>query len=185
MGDPDEYRSGVYRWWHLSDPSPELVDAVASGWVRPPGRVVDLGCGLGTEVAHLQATGFSCCGVDLSEVALRAARLRHSSVLFVRADARRLPFAAGTFDVALDRGTFQYFDEHERRRYSSEVRRVLRSGGRFLLRACTQSAGRPNGVSEDLVREAFEGWEFDGLAPAGIPSDTRSMPALIARLVRA
>jgi hypothetical protein len=60
---------GVYRWWHLSVPSPELIEAEAEadGWLGEAGAAVDIGCGLGTEIAHLAAKGRK---VDLSEAAL-------------------------------------------------------------------------------------------------------------------
>jgi hypothetical protein len=25
----DEYENGEFRWWHLSEPSPELVEAIS------------------------------------------------------------------------------------------------------------------------------------------------------------
>ena len=49
----DHYADGTYRWWHLSTPSPELVQAVADGWLSGPGRVLDVGCGMGSEVVGL------------------------------------------------------------------------------------------------------------------------------------
>lgn len=47
----DPYLDGVYRWWYLSAPSPELVAAKASGWLGEPGTALDIGSGLGTETA--------------------------------------------------------------------------------------------------------------------------------------
>ncbi len=182
---PDPYRSGEHLWWHLSEPSPELSAAVADGWLWPPGRVLDLGCGLGTEAAHLAARGFEACGVDISEAALRDARGLHAGVSFVRADVTALPFRSGAFDYALDRGTFHYLTPAGRFRYASEAARVVRSGGRLLLRACLHSRGVRNDVDEQEVRTAFQGWSCVDLRAAEIPSDTRSMPALLARLERA
>jgi hypothetical protein len=51
----DPYLDGVYRWWHLSAPSPEFVKAEASGWLGSAETAVDLGCGAGTEIAFLAA----------------------------------------------------------------------------------------------------------------------------------
>ena len=45
----DEYASGEYGYWHLSVPSPELTIAIEDGWFPTRGRVLDLGCGAGTE----------------------------------------------------------------------------------------------------------------------------------------
>jgi 2-polyprenyl-3-methyl-5-hydroxy-6-metoxy-1,4-benzoquinol methylase len=51
MNDP--YKDGVYRWWHLSQVPPELLAAQADGWLGQPGHVLDIGCGLGVELAPL------------------------------------------------------------------------------------------------------------------------------------
>lgn len=60
MADP--YVDGVYQWWHLSAPSPELVDSVTDGWIPKRGAALDVGCGLGTELAHLAASGWQAVG---------------------------------------------------------------------------------------------------------------------------
>lgn len=134
------YADGTCAWWHLSRPSPELVAALADGWIRAGGRAVDLGCGLATEAAHLAGLGFAAVGVDLSATALRRAGQAHPLLLLVRADVLRLPFADARFDVALDRGTFHCLPPTERRRYAAEVARVLRpaGGGR-----CAPACGLP------------------------------------------
>jgi 2-polyprenyl-3-methyl-5-hydroxy-6-metoxy-1,4-benzoquinol methylase len=69
----DHYADGTYRWWHLSRPSPELLAALGDGWLRPGGRALDVGCGLGVEAGYLAAAGWQVAGVDLSQVALSRA----------------------------------------------------------------------------------------------------------------
>jgi SAM-dependent methyltransferase len=200
MADP--YLDGVYRWWHLTTPSPELLAAEADGWLEggTPGRgaagvsarisraVLDVGCGLGSEVAYLSGAGWSGVGIDLSWTAIRRARQLHppepDGCLFVRADALSLPFPARTFALAIDRGCFHYLEPERWSRYAAEVHRVLRPGGRLLLRACLTSAGLRNKVTESGVLAAFEGWRCAGVREAGLVSDTRQMPALIVRLER-
>lgn len=182
MADP--YVDNVYRWWHLSAPSPELAEAEADGWLGAPGAVVDIGCGLGTEIAHLAAKGWKAVGVDLSDAALVRARSSHSGVSFVQADVLALPFAAGVFDLALDRGCFHYLSPWQWAGYAAEAWRVVRPGGRLLLRACLTSGGTRNEVTESGISEAFAGWVVDCLERAGLRSDTRTMQALVIRLRR-
>ena len=62
----DHYDDGTYRWWHLSVPSPELLDAVSDGWLAVPGCALDVGCGLGTEAGYLSGIGWRVVGLDLS-----------------------------------------------------------------------------------------------------------------------
>jgi SAM-dependent methyltransferase len=178
------YTDGTCTWWHLSRPSPELVAALADGWIGPGGRAIDLGCGLATEAAHLAGRGFTAVGVDLSAAALRRAVHAHPGLWLVRADALRLPFRDARFDVALDRGTFHYLPAADRRRYAAEVARVLRPGGRFLLRACMRAAGVRNDLTAEVVCQVFAGWRVARVEQTLIPSDTRQMPALVARLER-
>jgi SAM-dependent methyltransferase len=180
MADP--YLDGVYRWWHLSVPSPELLQADADGWLGKAGTVVDVGCGAGTEIAYLAAKGWRAIGVDLSRAALNRAKHEHAGVPFVQADVLSLPFPSAVFDLVVDRGCFHYLSPAQRANYADEVQRMLGPGGRLLLRACLTSRGVRNDVTEAGVAEAFAGWAIDRLARADLPSDTRTMQALVIRL---
>jgi SAM-dependent methyltransferase len=177
----DPYLDGVYRWWHLSAPSPELLAAEADGWLGEVGTAVDIGCGVGTESAYLSAQGWHAVGVDLSVAAIDLARREHADVSFVRANVLSLPFPSGIFDLALDRGCFHYLSPAQWGDYAAEVQRVLRPGGRLLLRACLTSRGVRNDVTESSVADAFAGWVVDQLVRGDLPSDTRNMQALIVR----
>jgi len=178
----DPYADGVYRWWHLSAPSPELLAAEADGWLGEAGTAVDIGCGAGTEIAYLAAKGWNAVGVDLSRTALNLAKREHASVSFVRADVLSLPFPSGAFHLAVDRGCFHYLSRGRWADYATEAQRVLRPGGRLLLRACLTSQGQRNDVTETRIIEAFAGWAIDRLVGGDLPSDTRIMQALTVRL---
>ncbi len=180
----DPYDSGLCRWWHHSGPTPELLTSIDDHWLQPPGTVVDLGCGLGTELAELTARGWHTVGLDISAPALRKARKLCPAVTFIRADVRTLPFTDASIDAALDRGCYHYLSPADRSRYVRELARVLQPGGRLLLRACLYSAGTRNDITETGIRTAFRTWRIDELRTADLPSDTRAMPALLARLVR-
>ena len=178
----DAYDSGECAWWHLSEPSPELREALADGWMWPPGPVVDLGCGLGVEARYLSDIGFLSVGVDASASAIRQARRGRSRAHFLQADVTHLPFRDGSVHYLVDRGCFHYFEPGERTAYEKEARRVLTHGGRLLLRACLRAAGVRNDIDEGLLRRTFPVWQFAGIARGWIPSDTRTMETLIVRL---
>lgn len=149
MGDP--YLDGTCCWWHLPDPSPELLAASEDGWLGTAGTAVDLGCGLGTESAFLAAAGWAAIGADLSAAAVRSAAAAHAGVRFVRADALALPLRDASADLLIDRGCFHYVVAADRARYAREARRVLRRGGQFLPRACRSWS------SGSIVRSAGAG----------------------------
>lgn len=181
----DPYATLVYQWWHCSQASPELRTTFDAGWLMPPGRVLDLGCGLGTELAWLAQQGFSAVGVDLSWVALRRAHELHLHVNFTNANVLELPFPTGCFEVLLDRGCFHYLPNNHRSAYEREASRVLRPGGHLLLRACLRIAGARNDIDEKILAAIFGHWHFQHIERAKIPSDTRLLEALVVHLERA
>ena len=180
MDDP--YVADTYRWWHLSGPSPELLAAEAAGALGTPGVAADLGCGLGSEIGYLAGRGWRGLGVDLSTAALARASARYPEVTFLRADVTRLPLQSGAAGLLLDRGCFHYLAAPGRARYAREAARVLRAGGRLLLRMCLTSAGVPNGLDEETIRTAFRGWRLASVDRMELVSNTRTMPAVFALL---
>lgn len=179
----DEYTTDAYQWWHLSEPSPEVIEATDVGWLSPTGYILDLGCGLGTESAYLASRGATAVGIDLSAAALRKARSEHTDVRFVQGDVLRLPFRQ-TFDAAIDRGCFHYIPPESRRAYADEVARVVRPGGQLLLRACLRAAGERNDIDDGTVRESFSSWSVIRMVHEDIPSDTRRLEAITVWLAR-
>jgi len=109
----------------------ELIERTIPAGVS---RVLDLACGAGRH-ARVLATHWPTIGLDLSPVLLRLARVEAPEALFVRGDMRVLPFRTGAFDLVVNLFTsFGYFDDdssHER--VVTEVARVTRPGGTFVL----------------------------------------------------
>jgi SAM-dependent methyltransferase len=182
MGDP--YVSGLCRWWHLRTASPELVEAESAGVLGAPGVVVDLGCGLGSEVGYLAGRGWRALGVDQSAPALSMAAVDQPAARFALADVTRLPLRSGSIDLLIDRGCFHYLGAEDRARYAREAARVLRADGRLMLRMCLTSAGLPNGLDERTVSATFRGWRQVAIRGLELASDTRKMPAVLAILIR-
>jgi SAM-dependent methyltransferase len=113
---------------------------------------------------------------------LRGAAVEHGDVAFACADVRALPFAPGCFDAAVDRGCFHYLPAIDRPGYGRELRRVLRPAGKLLLRASLRAAGVRNDIDEQVIAATFAGWTIENMERAAIPSDTRTLEVLVARL---
>jgi len=62
------------------------------------------------------------------------------------------------------------------------LRRVLRPGGKFLLRASLRTAGQRNDVDEAVIARTFAGWQIERLTRTEVPSDTRKLDVLLARM---
>jgi len=119
---------------------------------------------------------------QVSEAAIARVAAGHEDAAFLRADVRRLPFQPHCFDAAIDRGCLHYLPPDDRLSYAGELRRVLRPGAKFLLRASLRMAGQRNDVDEAVIARTFAGWQIERMERAEVPSDTRMLDVLLARL---
>jgi SAM-dependent methyltransferase len=117
------------------------VRALDERFVKP-GRLVDLGCGVGRHSIRFADRGFPVVAVDLArpmlDIVNRKAERTTAPVLTVEANLCRLGcFADGTFDYALSMfSTLGMIRGPEsRRRALRESARILRPGGRLALHA--------------------------------------------------
>jgi SAM-dependent methyltransferase len=123
----------------LEPPDLELRRSFALAHISPSDRVLDLGSGAGDLTGDLQRAAAAVIGVDVAEAALRRARSRHPGLSFLRAEIDgRLPLEDNSFDVVWSSEVIEHVADTAR--WMSEVRRVLRPGGRLLL--TTPSHGR-------------------------------------------
>jgi SAM-dependent methyltransferase len=107
------------------------------GWVPLADRwVLEVGCGGGSELAHMQDLGAPAqrlVGVDLLPERIETARKAFPDLDFRVANAERLEFADGGFDLVLAFTLFtSILDERMAANVAAEIRRVLRPGGGLL-----------------------------------------------------
>lgn len=117
-------------------------EQVLAARFREPGRLVDLGCGVGRHAVSFARRGFEVTAVDLSHDMLQAvarrARASGSPMCLVRANLCRLAcFPDGRFDYAVSMFSTlgMIRGSAARARALSEAARVLRPGGRIALHA--------------------------------------------------
>src|SRR5439155_8798469 len=113
--------------WHI----PEAADFAGARGLR----VLEIGCGLGTDGAQFAKAEADYTGVDLTEAAVQLARRRFEldglPGHFETADAESLPFADESFDLVYSHGVLHHTPDTARA--VSEIYRVLRPGGRAIV----------------------------------------------------
>ena len=113
--------------WHI----PAAADFSSAAGLK----VLEIGCGLGTDGAQFAKAGADYTGVDLTEAAVELARKRFeiSSLpgKFQTADAENLEFADDSFDLVYSHGVLHHTPDTARA--IREIHRVLRPGGRAVV----------------------------------------------------
>ena len=98
-------------------------------------RCLDAGCGTGFLSFELAARGHDVTGVDFAPAMLAEARrkaaARDVAIRFEEADAERLPWPAGSFDLVISRHLLWTLPHPEAA--VDEWIRVLRPGGRLIV----------------------------------------------------
>lgn len=103
--------------------------------------VLDAGCGTGAVLSllHEKHPDKNYTGIDLSEKMIEVAeRKAIPGAKFVQGDCEELPFADHSFDAVLCSMSFHHYPNPER--FFANVFRVLRPGGRLILRDMTGAA---------------------------------------------
>lgn len=108
---------------------PQLGSGVLEWLAAQPGeRILDLGCGDGQLTKRIADTGASVVGIDASPEMVTAARARG-----IKADigpAEKLPFPDRTFEAVFSNAVLHWVRGQDE--MLTQVRRVLRPGGRFV-----------------------------------------------------
>jgi ubiquinone/menaquinone biosynthesis C-methylase UbiE len=113
--------------WHI----PAAADFAGARGLK----VLEIGCGLGTDGAQFAEAGADYTGVDLTEAAVELARKRFELFdlpgKFQTADAENLEFPDNSFDLVYSHGVLHHTPETGKA--VQEVHRVLRPGGRAVV----------------------------------------------------
>jgi len=113
--------------WHIPD---------AANFAGSKGlRVLEIGCGVGTDGLQFARAGATYTGVDLTDAAIELARKNFASAglkgEFRVADAEHLEFADESFDLVYSHGVLHHTPDIEAA--LREIHRVLKPGGRAVV----------------------------------------------------
>lgn len=131
-------------------------------------RILEVGCGTGSNLWFCAREGFSTTGVDASDKAIEVARQRFDEEGLVSdfrvADFTHLPFENAMFDLVIDRAAITTTGCGAGKRAIREVQRVLKTEGLFFFNPyasghSSQSSGKPgpDGVVIDIASGTLTG----------------------------
>jgi len=186
------YESDEYKHWEFDYPSPELTALLATKILPGNACVLEIGSGGGNDAIFMAQYEFKVTGLDISLAALKIAKERakqaHVHVNWLRGTILGLPVRDGSVDFISDRGLLHLIDDCARSRYASEVFRVLKSGGRVLIRGkSTKSAyNQFNPITEEAIDRYFSRPKFTRgpVLPIPLFSVEGSMDAMIVMLAK-
>jgi SAM-dependent methyltransferase len=161
------------------NPSGVGASVVAEWSQMLPGgaMVLDLGCGTGVPISQvLIERGFHVYAVDASPTMVAAFRGRFPTVPVECAAVEDSDFFDRTFDAVVACGLFFLLDVQDQRRLIGKIAGVLRSGGRLLFTAPSQSCSWRDAMtgktSISLGYEAYQkALEAEAMSLVGTGSD--------------
>ncbi|WP_331772532.1 TPMT family class I SAM-dependent methyltransferase (plasmid) [Embleya sp. NBC_00888] len=175
----DYYRDGRPPWDSGVTP-PELVALVEGPGALTPGRVLELGCGTGTNAVYLARHGWRVEAVDLVDRAVLQAREKaHAAQLDVTVlcgDATRLDEVGvrGPYDLFFDLSCYCGIPPHRRDAYAAGLTDRAAPGARLLMFGYGPEAFEDpiSGVTADELRARFTGWQLVDVTPGTNPVPT-------------
>jgi ubiquinone/menaquinone biosynthesis C-methylase UbiE len=96
---------------------------------KPVGKALDVACGTGLSTKALLPVADQVYGTDISEEMLRLAG-EQDKIVYLHAQAEKLPFETGTFDLVTVCSGVHWFDVEA---FLWEAYRVLKKGGWLVL----------------------------------------------------
>ncbi|MDI6873800.1 class I SAM-dependent methyltransferase [Candidatus Solincola sp.] len=141
-----EYFTTDCEGYHLLAEGPEGIPDRIREALRLAGDlsgrwILDIGCGRGELVCEAARRGAMAVGIDYAPAAIELSLERRSLLdeearrraEFRLADAKGLDFPDGSFDVVFFIDVYEHLYPYEIEQTLSEVRRVLRPGGSFIV----------------------------------------------------
>lgn len=159
----DRYQEGHTPWVH-EKPDFNLIEVV-DNWPIQPCKVLDMGCGTGTESIWLAQQGFDVSAMDGSPIAIEkaeeAAKKADVNVQFLIQDFVKDTISNVPYEFLFDRGFFHSFDSEEDRMYiAKKAASLLSERGLWLsLMANADSPPRDSGPPPRSARNITQAIE--------------------------
>jgi len=128
--------------WETVEPDKELVRVLKEKKIVKC-KMLDIGCGAGTNSIFLAKQGLDVTGIDISQTAIKIAEKRAKEagvkIKFSVENAYELKFSKNSFDFIFDRGCFHHIPLQHRENYVKQNYDILRTNGKYYLHAFSDS----------------------------------------------
>jgi len=148
--------------WDSGVPSENLRSLLSEGLIKPC-RMLEIGCGTGTNAIFLAQEGFDVTAVDISEVAIQRAKKKADEagvqVKFTVGDITEPPDLGLPFRFVFDRGTYHVVRKTNLAGFQSTLAKVAAHGGYYAVLAGNANddgpddKGPPRVVASELCAE--------------------------------
>lgn len=148
--------------WDSGEASRELQRIVKEGWFKPS-RMLEIGCGTGTNAIWLAQQGFDVTALDLSPLAIKQANEKATKakvkIKFLAGDVLKLPDVGGPFPFVFDRGVYHHLRTVDLAGFTKTLERVTQPGSCYLTLAGNANEkrlpeqGPPVVKAEEIIAE--------------------------------
>ncbi|EOZ92270.1 ubiE/COQ5 methyltransferase [Indibacter alkaliphilus LW1] len=122
-----------------------LLDQILKGRFSKEMKILDAGCGEGRNCIFFLNAGYQIFGVDADPIAVQMAKTfahtidrKYDLYRFQRAMVQDMPFHTSAFDALISSAVLHFAkSEADFFKMMDEMMRVLKPGGIFFLRTCT------------------------------------------------
>ncbi|RZS95961.1 methyltransferase domain-containing protein [Cecembia calidifontis] len=124
-----------------------LLDQILKGRFDKQMKILDAGCGEGRNCIYFLHQGYQIFGCDASPIAIQMARIYAQTIQkdydvhrFQKASVEDMPFHSGAFDALISSAVLHFArSETHFFQMMDEMMRILKPGGIFFLRMCTDA----------------------------------------------
>lgn len=157
----ERYREGNTPW--DNDVADSELQRVIDQFQIAPCRMLEPGCGTGTNAVHLARGGFDVTAFDVSQLAIDKAQARAKAagvaVNFLVADVFDLPDFGEPFPLVFDRGVYHCVRRQDASRFVKAIAALSAPAGYYLTLAGNPNepepphGGPPRVSAEEMCRE--------------------------------
>lgn len=115
----------------------------------PGKKILDMGCGVGTNASFLDKKGYDVLGVDASENMLKNAKKLYPGLAFEQHDILQLPFPDKSFDGIVLAYVIEHFNTDGLAQLKKEISRLLVDDGLLYITS-------HEGSNEEIISDPLD-----------------------------